>query len=318
MTKFRDTSPESFIHGLKQIHLSTDDKAAMRARLIAYADLHEVHDTRRSVASPFVMWRLGAVLAGVIILLGGSVGISYAAEDSLPGQPLYAVKVSVVEPVQGAIIPTTEGKAAWENVLAERRLAEASTLAAQNNLTASTSAYLETQIAIHTNNAEQDANTLAVAGKTQAALQVRSDLEARLSAHATLLAIIEPQLAARDDATTSARVAILYKHVETAKTLVRSSREASEATLEHGADVSTTASTTDSTSGSIAIATIAETRSKEESTLFAKRAAEVFPFFARPMIQASSSATTTATTTAAHENTSVSATTTIQTQENGL
>ncbi len=295
MNKSRHTDPESFLTELKSIRLSETEKRDMRDRLISYADMHQVpaRPIPSPFMSPFMAWRLSGLVAAVVVLMAGGIGVSYAAEDSLPGQPFYTVKVAVIEPIQGALIPTTEGKASWENVLAERRLSEASTLAAQNNLTASTSAYIEQQLALHTTKSEQAADTLAARGNSAGALAVRSDLEARLSAHAMLIATLAPRLAADGDATTTARLAILFQTVSGARAAVQESREATEASL---------LKATSSSPVRVAIATQAHERQIEESSLFERRAAGI-------MLMAAPASTTEATTTA----TTTAATTTDQT-----
>lgn len=300
MNNSRPQTPESFIQELKHIQLTKTEKSEMREHLLAYAQLHPVTQKTRSIPSPFMMWRVGGVFAMLALLLVGG-GISYASGNALPGQPFYQIKVSVVEPIAGALIPTTQGKAAWENVLAERRLTEASTLAAQNNLTATTSAYIEHQIAIHTTNAEKAAQKLAYEGHTDDALQVRSDLEARLSAHATLLATIGTQLESNGDASSTAQVAMLFDSVNNARIAVADSRVATEVRLLQGKPRAATTlakseKTTTLTKGEIAVAGIAQDREEEENMLFAKRSAMIMPM----MFSASTTepkATTTATTT---------------------
>lgn len=223
-----DKKTIDFIQQLSKLQLSDTEAQDMRERLIAYADLHSVPGkVRNPVPSPFY-WRLGSVLAAVVILIGGGVGVTNAAGNALPGQPFYQIKVSVIEPVQGALITSTEGKAQWENQIAERRLSEASTLAVQNKLSSSTSDYLATQVAIASDRSQAEANKLAASGNADQALAVRSDLEARLSAHAALLAVIAPRLAEAGDASTTAEVALLYQKVNAVRNSVMQSRIATE------------------------------------------------------------------------------------------
>lgn len=228
----------------------------MRENLSAYADLHAVH-AKSSQESAFSFTALlpsglsafsftafshkfsqrfslaRTVMAGalVLVLIGGSAGITYAAEDSLPGQPLYAIKVSVAEPIQGALITTTLGKAQWQSDLASRRLAEATTLASQNNLATSTQEYLQNAVQTHVALAEQDANTLAASGNDSEALLVRADLEAKLAQHAGVFALIASKLDSEGDATTTTAVLALLQNVEAEKREVAFSREMTELAL---------------------------------------------------------------------------------------
>jgi len=171
----------------------------MRDTLAAYAALHEIQTElpARAVSFPplshflFGNARFGmGVLAFVLILLLGSGSVAYAAEGSLPGSPLYPVKVSIIEPVQGALIPSAAGRASWHADLASRRLEEATTLAAANQLDPATQNYLQEKFNTEVDTSNTDADALAASGDRNAALDVRSDLEARITAHAEILAVI--------------------------------------------------------------------------------------------------------------------------------
>src|SRR6185369_12191975 len=60
---------------------------------------------------------------------------SYAAAGALPGDAFYPIKVSVIEPMTGALAISPEAKAAWHVSLAETRVREVEELAAQDKLT---------------------------------------------------------------------------------------------------------------------------------------------------------------------------------------
>jgi len=101
--------------------------AALRARMHA-----------QPVASPFFVRNLFAVrfaFALALILVVGSGGTAFAAEGTLPGDFLYPVKVSIVEPVQGALQVSDTAKARWNAQIATERLNEAQALAARGTLT---------------------------------------------------------------------------------------------------------------------------------------------------------------------------------------
>ncbi|MDR3548674.1 MAG: hypothetical protein P4M11_10500 [Candidatus Pacebacteria bacterium] len=238
--------PERFIQALRKapeiLRLDNDEAQVMRERLIAYADLHEASagaaKPRQHSGLTLSPWRFTsavfysrAFVAGILILVlvvGTGAGITYAAGNSLPGQPLYPIKVNVAEPIEGAVIATTKGTAAaatWQNTLAERRLTEATTLAAQNKLATSTQVYLEDQAAQHVAQSENDSSKLAAAGNAQAAASVRTDLAARLAAHAQLLAIIAPRLAEAGYATSTSQVIALLDNVNQAQATVSLNRD---------------------------------------------------------------------------------------------
>ncbi|MDB5237442.1 MAG: hypothetical protein JWL88_544 [Parcubacteria group bacterium] len=197
---------------LRALTLDERTKARMRDALDAYVDMHEIQlpvPARAAVPSPyasFIFSRMGTgVLAFVLLLLVSGTGAAYAAEGSVPGSPLYPVKVAIIEPVQGALITSAKGQAAWHANLASRRLEEATTLAVANKLDPATQAYLQTKFNTEVTASNEDADAVAVTGDTNAALAVRSDLEARITAHAEILAAVTNHLqaeASSTDATT--------------------------------------------------------------------------------------------------------------------
>jgi hypothetical protein len=183
----------------------------------------------QKISSPFSIFysysRIAIVGAMAILLLVGGTGVSFAAQNTLPGQPLYAVKVDVTEPLQGAFITSPVAKAEWQNTLAERRLEEATTLAAQNNLSSSTEAYIGSQVALHVQASEQDSDALAAAGEATSSLSNQADLQARLDAHTQLLATITSRLSAAGLATTSEQVALLIQNIDVQRNAVAKARQ---------------------------------------------------------------------------------------------
>lgn len=72
------------------------------------------------------------VMAG--LLMGGS--MSFAAENTVPGEVLYPVKVHVNETVRGTFAVTPKAKAEWDIRLVERRLEEVEELATKTDVSA--------------------------------------------------------------------------------------------------------------------------------------------------------------------------------------
>lgn len=296
--KHTNNNPEDFIQSLRHVTLSKTESQAMRERLIAYADLHSVPASER--VSPFSYllrtsyMRVSVFASLVLLILVGGTGVTYAAEDSLPGQPLYVLKVSVAEPIQTALISEPSAKAKWQNTLAERRLAEASTLASKGELATSTQEYLADAIATHVALSEQASDSLAASGNDTAALDTRSDLEARLSAHANVLALMTARFDANGEASSTSNGAVLalLERLQSDRAQVVMSRVAAEVALSNSAATSTDASSTASATV-VAIANEDTKRHAEESTLF-RKSAVMFGLFP---IAASTTASTTATST---------------------
>lgn len=107
-------------------------------------------------------------LAGVLmfVLVGGS-GVAYAAEGSLPGETLYAVKIHVNERIEVALATTVDKKIAIETEIAERRVAEAQRLEAAGRLDATMTAEIEKNFDEHASRAlalsGEDALTITIA-----------------------------------------------------------------------------------------------------------------------------------------------------------
>jgi hypothetical protein len=311
----------TFIQKLENISLTKTETDSMRENLRAYADLHTTPtllEISKPILSPFsfaygtsyirTYSRAFASLALVILLLVGTTGVTYAAGNTLPGQPLYVVKVSVVEPIQGALITNPVKKAEWQNELTQRRLVEASTLAAENKLSSSTQVYLAQAVTEHVTQSENDSDQLSASGNATAALSVRSELEAGLSAHADFLAFITPELAAAGDATTTGAITSLLATIQTDTQQVRNSRIATEMALSGDASSTPELDQTMHIDASSTISAQASDRTQEEQQIFQASAAlfKLLP----PLTGSASTSTTTASTTIEASSTAESASTT--------
>ncbi len=178
--------------------LSAEEKAAGRAMLEQYMLLTPV----RAAAAPAAAKRrfrllpampfgkLASVFSLVLGLMLSSAGVSYAAEGALPGDALYPVKVGVNEERRAALSPTAEAKAAWEAERAERRLAEAETLAQRGSLKAETRASLEADFKRHAEKAKSGIAEIRIAADENAAADVASHLEGSLRAHKKIIAAL--------------------------------------------------------------------------------------------------------------------------------
>lgn len=120
------------------IRLTPGEKNAMRAAIFGAPSTVAVHRSRYIFMSSVWMRALAAVL---IVVFAGS-GTAFASQGALPGQPLYAVKTKIVEPVRLALAGSPAAKAAVHVAIAQERVAEAEALAQQGALDATTSEQL--------------------------------------------------------------------------------------------------------------------------------------------------------------------------------
>jgi hypothetical protein len=294
----------SFLNTLRELTLTKTEAQDMRERLISYSQLHDSiqEPVAVSIFSYFQYSRVAfsrPLIAGglIAVLLVGSTGVSYAAENALPGEPLYAVKVSVVEPIQTALITEPVAKAQWQSELASRRLTEASALAVQNKLATSTQEYLAQSVEQHVALAQEGASELSSSGNDPAALTVQSDLEAKLTAHADLLSALTPRLKASGTATTSVvAVTALLHVVDTNRNNLETSRKATEIALGASAVASSrsdSASTTPAEASVIALVDSQDTaRHTEETNLFRKGSA-LFKYLPNPALEPATTSTST-------------------------
>lgn len=127
-------------------------------------------------------------LAGflIVLLVGGST--TYAAAEALPGDLLYPIKVSVNEPIVGALAISSEAKAKWNATLAARRLGEAGTLALEGRLTPEARAIIEDNFEKQTEAFEDNTEALTrEEDRVEVAADVQSYMEVSLKAYADVL-----------------------------------------------------------------------------------------------------------------------------------
>jgi len=126
---------EELVQKAKKISLEPREKAVVRhwlehlARPVANSLVTTTH-----FQSIFSRFKPVPILASIMLMSILSGGISFAAENSLPGDLLYPVKVQVNENVVGLFSFTEDSKANWEARRVERRLEEAVGLAFRGNL----------------------------------------------------------------------------------------------------------------------------------------------------------------------------------------
>jgi hypothetical protein len=136
-------------HAAQQPGLSAAERVEMRAALTAHMRQHPV---LAAVPSPYqvffhrTLYALSrpapAFIAAFLILTLTLGGVAHAAENTLPGDTLYPVKVDVIEPAQLAFTASTDAKNKLHVAFAERRITEAATLAQQGKLDTNTEATL--------------------------------------------------------------------------------------------------------------------------------------------------------------------------------
>lgn len=204
------------IQKLTSIGLSDTDRADMRTALAEHIDNNQpIRSPWTPILSPLQSVGKPAMVAAMILLMVG--GVSMAAENSVPGDPLYAIKVNVNESLMdlASVSPTSE--AAHESRLAARRIAELETLAARGNLNESISSDLTEAITEHTKLAREHIAEISSQGATGDAASLETELNSTLNTHSDIL----DDLAITNDgvrATTTASAAAKLRAVAQTKT----------------------------------------------------------------------------------------------------
>lgn len=188
LPKFSRHSVEP-LHTLKAIRLEDASKERMRAALSSYADLHAsetVLPRTGAVVSPLSAFfsRTRSLYAGALMLtlvVAGGTQASIAAEGAVPGDILYPLKVSVVEPMALVLSLSPERKAELSAEFASRRVEEAATLASSNKLDTERADELAARFDTHIDELARETVALESKGELGVSLAVRSDLSQKVS-----------------------------------------------------------------------------------------------------------------------------------------
>jgi len=106
------------IEELKNIRLTEAEKTRILERVFS-----------TPIESPYMKRTPVFAFVYSLILIISISGITYASDFSLPGDTLYPIKVSVVEPFLDVVNSSAEDKIVWETEKVERRIVEAEKLA---------------------------------------------------------------------------------------------------------------------------------------------------------------------------------------------
>lgn len=166
--------------------MSHQEKRRMRQALLSYVTTHPV---RSGLLSPYAFHYATAVLASLVLVLGGSVGITSAAAHALPNQKLYPVKIWIEE-FQAKSQKTPEDVIAFETKRISRRFDEATELAINHELDGTTSQVIQSGLE-HSRAAIKDVADAIQDQDPELALAATNTLETTFSSNGKILASIE-------------------------------------------------------------------------------------------------------------------------------
>lgn len=180
----------------REVSLTEAERARMRRVVEGYMRMHPRHAAhpRISPLSSFSLLFSRHALAFVLIgaVLTSSAGVSYAAEQALPGETLYPVKTRVNEPLRGALAVSPKQKAAWAIQVADERAKEAATLAAQQKLDAETRSAIEENFRAHATLAADTIARVADEDPLDGA-QTATRFEARIAEYERVIVALAPE-----------------------------------------------------------------------------------------------------------------------------
>lgn len=127
------------------------------------------------------------MVIALIIALIVSGGVGVAAQNSLPGNVLYPVKINVNEKLEGLLSVSAKAKADFEAVLASRRLQEAEELSSEGKLDDQIATDIQANFEEHANAAEKGVSDLKTDNDLESASEVAADFESSLHSHETIL-----------------------------------------------------------------------------------------------------------------------------------
>lgn len=173
------------IEDIKKFKLDEKEKGHI-FRFILNAPVVSPYAPRRSFWEVSISWvRVARIGAAVFLLFSVGTVTAFRAENSLPGDRLYALKVGFNEPIRDLVSVTKEEQAKWESQKAARRIEEAVDLAAQGKLNEKNRIELEERFNKHTDNFTASVSETASSSPRSNLIELR--FEADVSAKVDVL-----------------------------------------------------------------------------------------------------------------------------------
>lgn len=174
------------------IDLTSKERARILHNILVHVDKNPFPAQPRLVRSPFYNRATAAALF-TLMLVVITTGAAYAAEEALPGDLLYPIKVNINEKVVGALQGNAIAKAEWESERAERRFEEAEILASKGLLNPETRQEIQNHIEENLQSFSIFTNLLAKEGttNTEELQSAHARFEAKIDAHSKILERIQ-------------------------------------------------------------------------------------------------------------------------------
>ncbi len=171
---------------LDKNQMTPDEKRRMKTTLVSYVTNHPV---KSGLLSPYTFRYASLALASLVLVLGGSIGVTSASYQALPTSKLYPVKIWIEE-YQAKSQKTPDAVIAFETKRIETRFKEATRLAVNQQLDTTSSAVIQAGIE-HSRTAIKDVAERIQNENPELALSAASTLETTFSSNGRILASIE-------------------------------------------------------------------------------------------------------------------------------
>ncbi len=190
---------EELIKKAKKVSLTKEERGFIEAKLVSFMGIFPVRNPdvgrqyyqRSNILSAILGIRnMPIVTAAMILALALGGGTAFAAQGSLPGDPLYPIKTNIDEKLMELATFSTQGKAKLEAQLATERLQEAEKLSARGKLTGAIQSSIQSNFEQHANNESDLVDKLQAQGNLEAAAEANSNFESGLSAHQNILSVL--------------------------------------------------------------------------------------------------------------------------------
>lgn len=171
---------EQFYTKAKSVKLQAVEREELRKRIVSYMEYHPIEgvvakaSTKKATESPYqsfiqlpisMIAKFSAMAAALVLVV-----VPMMAEQSVPGDKLYAVKVRFNEEVISTLKLTPYEKVEWETERLNRRIAEARLLANEGKLTEEVEAEIVAAVQEHTESVEAGIEAMRADDADQAVL----------------------------------------------------------------------------------------------------------------------------------------------------
>lgn len=185
---------KNFIKEAQAVRLSEKEKSLIRSRIMEFISFNPIRSrmprlSERSYISIFEVRHFAKAAAFVLIIavVAGGSGVSFAAQNSLPGDALYPIKVNVNEAIEESLARSPEARVAIQSKKVERRLEEAQTLSKDNKLSNDNQKIVIAQIEEHIEELEKEIDILRGDGEVEIVLEATAKLTPVMEAHKDIL-----------------------------------------------------------------------------------------------------------------------------------